>query len=701
MTQLTGEAENTTNRFPVRLVFGLSVIVIASVAILAGMGVLPLAVSVATLALVLSAATIALLVRGNIPTGQDWSTVTPAPAFSIYHLVEASGGLVLQLPPDKQILRVGRDDSRSVLGPRSKIFPDVTEEDWRLVNAGSHLRATTDKLSSGGKLDWRIVPLPRQNNNADAGRFILALPVDTDVVTEQTQRAMPIGNVSDVAEAYSRIMKTVNKAPLGLATVERDGTIRDANKAFATMIGDDVFEGHNLLEYVHVDDRKRVLHRVTSTLVNDEDNDPLEVKLGPGRRMHGKFYFSRLGEGDHAIILTYLIDATAQQELELQFAQSQKMQAVGQLAGGVAHDFNNLLTAIIGFSDLLLQRHPAGDPSFADIMQIQQNANRAANLTRQLLAFSRKQTLQPKVLSVTEVLSDITNLIRRLLGDKVELEINLHRGTGRIKADAGQIEQVIVNLAVNARDAMPDGGVVTISTRPVTFEAGRMIRQQPAPAGNYVEFMVADTGVGIPDEDLDKIFEPFYTTKTVGQGTGLGLSTVDGIISQSGGFIDVASETGHGTRFMFYLPEVSLDDLDQTVVGDDKTQAERDLTGKEIILLVEDEDAVRMFASRALTNKGYEVLTADDGEMALSVLAEQKHPVSLIISDVMMPNMDGPTMMAEVIKTHPDIKVLFISGYADEAFRKGIDPAINYDFLAKPFSLTDLAEKVRDVLETS
>jgi two-component system cell cycle sensor histidine kinase/response regulator CckA len=386
--------------------------------------------------------------------------------------------------------------------------------------------------------------------------------------------------------------------------------------------------------------------------------------------------------------------------LEIQFAQSQKMQAVGQLAGGVAHDFNNLLTAMIGFCDLLLMRFKPGDPSFADIMQIKQNANRAANLVRQLLAFSRQQTLQPRILDITDVLVELSHLLRRLIGENIELKVVHGRDLGLAKVDQGQLEQVIINLVVNARDAMPGGGTLTIRTAN-HVQSGAMRRgHETMPAGNYVLIEVVDTGMGIPKENLERIFEPFFSTKEIGSGTGLGLSTVYGIVKQTGGFIFVDSDKGAGAAFQIYLPRHQ-----QTEAGLAAARAEagelpavRDLTGVGTVMLVEDEDPVRIFGARALRNKGYTVLEARSGEAALELMGNTAEPIDLLITDVVMPKMDGPGLVREVRETHPDMKVIFISGYTEDSFRQHLDSGTNIHFLPKPFSLKQLATKVKEVI---
>jgi two-component system cell cycle sensor histidine kinase/response regulator CckA len=373
------------------------------------------------------------------------------------------------------------------------------------------------------------------------------------------------------------------------------------------------------------------------------------------------------------------------------------MQAVGQLAGGVAHDFNNLLTAMIGFCDLLLLRFRPGDPSFADIMQIKQNANRAANLVRQLLAFSRQQTLQPRVLSITDVLVELSHLLRRLIGENIELKVVHGRDLGVVKVDQGQLEQVIINLAVNARDAMTAGGSLTIRTSNATTTAPIRRGLEVMPPGDYVLIEVTDTGIGIPKENLERIFEPFFSTKEVGSGTGLGLSTVYGIVRQTGGFVLVESEPGHGATFQIYLPRHQASDAAAQRVDSGETSS-GDLTGAGTVLLVEDEDPVRLFSARALRNKGYRVIEAKSGEAALELITEGKEHIDLLVTDVVMPKMDGPALIRRVRQIHPDLKVIFISGYTEDSFRKRLDADSEIHFLPKPFSLKQLAGKVKEVM---
>jgi two-component system cell cycle sensor histidine kinase/response regulator CckA len=464
--------------------------------------------------------------------------------------------------------------------------------------------------------------------------------------------------------------------------------------------------GRPLGDLLKPGDRPRVISILDGVMTGTDMKTPVEVHLrAMGREKVAQLFARRLAErtgGARGLIL-HFIDLTDQKNLEVQFAQSQKMQAIGQLAGGVAHDFNNLLTAMIGFCDLLLLRHKPGDHSFSDIMQIKQNANRAANLVRQLLAFSRQQTLQPRVLNITDVLAELSNLLRRLIGENIELKMMHGRDLGLVKVDQGQLEQVIINLAVNARDAMTTGGGLTILTSNLSLSQPLHREHEEMPVGDYVAIEVIDTGTGIPKENLGRIFEPFFSTKEVGSGTGLGLSTVYGIVRQTGGFIFVDSALGEGTKFTIYLPrhqEVPAAAAPEAEAGvRDRTAS--DLTGTGTILLVEDEDAVRVFSARALRNKGYQVLEARSGEAALTLLSTEMNRIDLLVSDVVMPQMDGPTLIRHVREQRPDLKVIFISGYAEDRFRDQMDSGANIYFLPKPFSLKQLAGKVKEVLRAA
>jgi len=381
--------------------------------------------------------------------------------------------------------------------------------------------------------------------------------------------------------------------------------------------------------------------------------------------------------------------------LNEQFGHATRMQAIGQLAGGVAHDFNNVLTGILGQCDLMLMRHAPGDIDYDDIQQIKNNANRAAALTRQLLAFSRQQTLRPQVLQLPDIVAEIANLLARLVGEKIDLIVKHGRNLGPIWADPGQLEQVIVNLAVNARDAMPAGGKLIIQTYAVTPAEVRNSGNKLLPVAEYAVLSVSDTGAGIDPDLMPKIFEPFFTTKDVGKGTGLGLSTVYGIVKQSGGHLFADSTPGQGSSFVIYLPVYTGADVQSPMEERTKPQ-QADLWGHGTILLVEDEDMVRAIAERALTLQGYRIICATDGEEGLALL-DAHDDIDLLLTDVVMPSMDGPTLGKQARLKRPNLPILFMSGYAEESLRQEIT-LDNVNFLPKPFSVQQLAEAVKTAL---
>ncbi len=406
----------------------------------------------------------------------------------------------------------------------------------------------------------------------------------------------------------------------------------------------------------------------------------------------------RYVDGGRVGALAVLNDATRLKTLEAQFNQSQKMQAIGQLAGGIAHDFNNLLTAISGHCDLLLLRHGQEDPEYADLEQIRQNANRAAALVGQLLAFSRKQTLKPERLDLQDVLADLTHLLNRLVVERVGLTL-AHRGQelgkvlGEIRADKRQFEQVLINLVVNARDAMPNGGSIRIETEPVTLAEPLKRDRASVPAGDYSVIRVSDTGIGIAPEQIQHIFEPFYTTKRLGEGTGLGLSTAYGIVKQSGGFIFVDSVPGVGTTFTLYFP-VS-DGGEHELAPEAQVRRLPSRQGEGVVLLVEDEAPVRAFASRALRLRGYTVLEAANAEEALKTLEDPRLEVDVFVTDVVMPGLDGPSWVKQAIERRPNVRVVFVSGYAEDALSEDQSRIPNSVFLPKPFSLNELTQTVQ------
>jgi PAS domain S-box-containing protein len=488
-------------------------------------------------------------------------------------------------------------------------------------------------------------------------------------------------------------------APMGVAFTDASGTISEANAALARFFGTSgALVSRNFAELVGSGERGQVAALIAKAAAGETGMGAVELrgaKSTNGEDRMAELFASSLG--GKAIL--YLVDVSEQKSLETKFAQSQKMQAVGQLAGGVAHDFNNLLTVIIGNCEFLLMRHQAGDPSFKEINEVHQNALRAAALVSQLLAFSRKQTMQPKVLALGDVIGELAQMLRRLVGEGITLNVERDSDLWQVHADEAQLGNAIINLVVNARDAMPSGGTVTIKTVNQAVAASSALGTAIMPAGDYVRIEVADTGTGMSKEIQSKIFDPFFTTKPVGQGTGLGLATVYGIVKQTGGFITVDSEVGKGTSFNIYLPRLKVDVAAASIIAAEVAPVvARDVTGQDTILLVEDEEAVRSFAARALRMRGYHVLEASGGEEALEIVQNGGNVIHLIITDVVMPNMDGPTMVRAVKALKPDLPVIFMSGYAEEAFRRNDQSSEDIHFLPKPFGLKQLAAKVKEVL---
>ena len=521
-------------------------------------------------------------------------------------------------------------------------------------------------------------------------------------------------------------MRFFHNTPMAIATVDRDGRIALSNPRFA-----------RLFHPVRKADGAGLADRSILAVVAERDRPALETAIRRAALGQSEIASGRSGARRRRALRAVLRDGDRgartsastkppssmrstpreQRTLENQVNQQQKMETIGRLAGSIAHDFNNLLGAMMMATDFLLNAHKPTDPSFQDIMQIKQNANRAASLVRQLLAFSRKQTMRPQVLDLGEAVSDLTVLLRRLIGENVTLDVVHRRDLWPVKADIGQFEQVIINLAVNARDAMPGGGKLTLRTANVTAEESAGYQYKGLPLGEYVLVEVEDTGSGIAPDIIDKIFDPFYTTKEVGKGTGLGLSTVYGIIKQTGGFIFVSSELKKGTAFRIFLPRhiPAADDIETpklseatapAIAGAMSAAADMartaaatvDLTGQGTILLVEDEEGLRRLNARGLASRGYTVIEASNGIEALEELERHGGHVDLVVSDVVMPEMDGPTLLKELRERNPKVRIIFVSGYAEDAFGKSLSEDDRPAFLAKPFTLKQLIAAVKETM---
>ncbi len=581
------------------------------------------------------------------------------------------GGKILAASPEF-ILRSTGSENRSI---EERDFASLMEMDSQNAIRFAHEGKIGNPL--------RLMQISVDPSVQESPMFIM-------IVDELEQKA---GAGAAGVSVTSGMQTLMAKLPLGMALADRDGRFIYLNDAFCRAVGVEtgskpVYPG----DIVVREDKAAVADAVRKHANGPRSNADMAIRLVSQPEDPVALTIAGVrGLGEAAVLLS-IKDSSEESRLKKQVAQQTKMQAVGQLAGGVAHDFNNILTAIIGHCDLMMMRHTPGDSDYDDIQQIKNNSNRAASLTRQLLAFSRQQTLRPQVLQLPDVVSEISNLLKRLMGETVQLEVNHGRNLGPVRADPGQLEQVIVNLAVNARDAMTRGGKLIIKTFAVDEAESRKLGDDIMPPGDYTALSVTDTGHGIPAELLPKIFEPFFTTKDVGKGTGLGLSTVYGIVKQSGGYIFAESTQGQGTVFSIYLP-VHISAPEEVAPEKPAKDKATELWGSGLILLVEDEDMVRAVAERALTRHGYQVITATNGEEGLEMLAANPG-VALIITDVVMPLMDGPTMASQARALHPNIPILFMSGYAEEQLRKSISLE-NVNFLPKPFSVQQLAEAAR------
>ena len=512
------------------------------------------------------------------------------------------------------------------------------------------------------------------------------------------QYAQQIANRMQVAEAkYQTLMQHANDA---IFIVDPAGPVLEVNRQAEEMLGRPSTEivGCPYTDLVsptsHDDALAQFQRLLTQGTVQAND---IHLRRSDGRQVCADFSASLVSVRGERVVLAIARDVTERNRLERQFQQAQKMEAVGQLAGGVAHDFNNLLTAILGYSDLLLETLPDDDLRRHDVEEIRRAGQSAESLTRQLLAFSRKQILEPVVLDLNALIGHLDPMVRRLIGEDIQVVAPLDRELGQVRADPGQIEQIIVNLAVNARDAMPEGGTLTIETANAELDEHYAQVHPGTTPGQYIMLAVSDTGHGMSEGTQSHLFEPFFTTKEAGKGTGLGLATVYGIVKQSRGSIWVYSELGRGTTFKIYLPRVE-GVAEPLVTARSPVQPP---TGTETVLLVEDHDGLRALARKVLGRSGYTVLEAPNGDDALRICERHQGAVHLLLTDVVMPGMSGPGLADRLAPLHPTMKVLYTSGYTDDAIvRRGV-LAAGTAFLQKPYTIEALTHKVRDVLDAS
>lgn len=563
---------------------------------------------------------------------------------------------------------------------------------------GSHITEYIDSFEMSKVYNEPLRVNLKSKSFSDTPIFLIKPPL---ISFSSTQPLLAL-KISDVSSEQKKVSDksadvfAISSIPTVI--VNDDGIIKSKNPAFIKFVNNNksIELRNNIKLYFNEYDKTKSLSQFL-TLQNPLSNTTFNCCAGNDKQV--QIFHTHL-RGSQQMLLQF-VELPNQQLIEQQSIQSQKTQAIGQLASGIAHDFNNLLTAMIGFCDLSLHRCTPDDPSYNDIVQIKLNASRAATLVKQLLAFSRQQTLTLQVVSITETLMDISLLIKRLIGINIDLRINHGKDLWAVKIDNSQFEQVVMNLSTNARDAMHGTGVLTIQTRNYYSDRNFKCFDDVAPAGDYVVLEVIDTGCGMDKETIKHIFEPFFTRKIAdvksgtGSGTGLGLATVYGIVKQMGGHIIVDSEIGKGTTFQIYIPRYKGDS--KTVQSDRKIEF-KDLSGNETILLVEDEEAVRKFVARALRDKGYNIIEASNGTEALE--QAQNTNFELLITDVIMPKIDGPTLNKKLHETKSQFKTIFISGYTEDSFRQDLDKDLNIHFMQKPFTLRELCNKVKQVLNS-
>ncbi|MEX1182052.1 MAG: PAS domain S-box protein [Gemmatimonadota bacterium] len=571
--------------------------------------------------------------------------------------------------------------------------PDVYRDLWTTILRGDPWRGEILNRRKDGTLYWDASWIsPIRDAGGRTTRF-LALQED---VTERraTEEALRASE-----QRLRTLFETVN---LIVLTLDAAGRVEYANPFLLKLtgytreevLGADWFE--RLIPEAHRPNMRGVFRNMIEQLLHPHYRNPILTRTGAERMISWHNTVVRDAQGRPTGTLSIGEDITEHAQLEAQLRQSQKMEAVGRLAGGVAHDFNNLLTVILGTAELMLFDTPATDPRQAELGEIRSAGERAAALTRQLLAFSRKQVLDVRVVDLNDLVVNLDRLLRRVIGEDVHLRTLPWVGLGAARADPGQIEQVILNLAINSRDAMPDGGTITIETANVELDETYAATHSPVQIGAYVMLALSDTGTGMTAATRAQIFEPFFTTKPAGKGTGLGLATVYGIVNQSGGHIWVYSEPGQGTTFKIYLPRVDAS-VDEAATDSARSEP---LTGTEFILVVEDDDTVRNVTSRMLEARGYRVLLAGAGAEALKLVEQHAGQISLLISDVVMPDMSGRELADRLAQIRPDMRVLFVSGYTDDtiAHHGVLEQGVN--FLQKPFTPDALARMVRRVLDS-
>ena len=607
-------------------------------------------------------------------------------------------------------------DEQDSAPPSKKLGTGLTDH---LIRSGQPLLATPEVLQAmedrgevarngSRSLDWMGVPLKVNNNTFGAlvvqtySRNIRYGERDKEILTfvaRQLASAVEIKrNEQALRRSEARYRSLVQSSVYGIYRSSLEGRFLDVNPALITMLGYESAEEILQLDpenevFAHAEEHTRLIEefrrtgRLDGIEVKWKRKDSSSVTV----RISGRAVSSADEPAD--VLEAIAEDVTDRRVLEDQFRQAQKMEAVGRLAGGVAHDFNNLLMVISGYAEVILASLDAHHPLHEKGRAIQQAADRATTLTRQLLAFSRKQLLELKVIDVNAVVQDMERLLRPLIGENVEFDAQLSPEAAHTRADAGQLEQILMNLVVNAKDAMPNGGKLTMQTQNIVVDENHRRGQTFIRPGQYVMLSVSDTGMGMDKETQSRIFEPFFTTKEKGKGTGLGLSTVYGIVKQSGGYVLVQSEEGRGTKFQIYLPRV-----EGTAEKHAPQSTPAILGGSETVLLVEDEESVRQLVRDTLAAKGYRVVEAENGEAGLAAAAQHQGKIDLVITDVVMPGIGGRELIKQLAELRPETKVLYLSGYTEDAIISEGTIERDAAFLQKPFTLKSLSQKVREVL---
>jgi PAS domain S-box-containing protein len=587
---------------------------------------------------------------------------------------------------------------RIVRGGTSVSIPSKSPPEAPAVDilTATHLAAMhiVPLMSEGQSVGALIIGATRTDVTSDDS-IAFARAVGHQIV-QSLELTRSVARLSDSEARYRNLLESAHDA---IAVLTPDGVIRELNHRWEEILGQskEQIVGHHILEFAPLGaphDNSRMFAEAASR--GTTRTPPVQIARPDGSIVLLEFSATTIDVGGRRLLMTIGRDVTEQQLLEQQLRQSQKLEAVGQLAGGVAHDFNNVLTAILGFCELLMDEMDPDGHQYADVLQIQKAGERAASLTRQLLAFSRKQILQPAVLDPNALIRNLEPMLRRLIAESIDVSVSLQPDLGRVRMDPTQLEQILMNLAVNAGDAMPDGGKLTIETTDATLDRQSLQRHGPVVPGDYVALIVSDTGDGMDEATTRHIFEPFFTTKGVGKGTGLGLSTVYGIVKQSGGYVWVYSEPGQGTTFKIYLPRIA-EAVDRS--PDAPPMSHEAPVGTETVLVVEDDEAVRMLTREILQRSGYRVFDAGNPREAIQVASECTGAIDLLLTDVVMPESEGLPLFDRLSKSRPALRVLYMSGYADEAVVRHGVLAAGTPFLQKPFTPQVLARKVRTVLD--